>query len=221
MKVFGFDYDGTIINIEPQKAKAFGELVSKYWGVDEQEAANFWINGRGTSRRYKFDFFYKKKYAKKLPNKDYKEIESKYSALLKQIYYPKVKLLPYALDILKFVRSQFDFIFVSSGVPLKEIRYLVHLNGVSEYFDLVLGTSKKYLSKRNHFKEILNTKKPSLLIFIGDSAEDIKVAKQYRAITIGLPINQPNKELKNAGANFVCSLKESKSVIKKLLANQK
>ena len=221
MKVFGFDYDGTIINIEPQKAKAFGELVSKYWGVDEQEAANFWINGRGTSRRYKFDFFYKKKYAKKLPNKDYKEIESKYSALLKQIYYPKVKLLPSALDILKFVRLQFDFIFISSGVPLEEIRYLVHLNGISEYFDLVLGTSKKYLSKKNHFREILNTKKPSLLIFMGDSAEDIKVAKRYRAITIGLPTNQPKKVLKNAGTNFVCSLKESKSVIKKLLVNQK
>lgn len=56
---------------------------------------------------------------------------------------------------------------------------------------------------------------------MGDSAEDIKVARSYKAITIGLPTNQPKKVLKNAGANFVCSLKESKSVIKKLLANQK
>lgn len=218
MKVFGFDYDGTIINIEPQKAKAFGDLIAKYWGVDKDEAANFWINGGGTSRRYKFDYFYEKKYGKKLQDKVYNEIESKYSTLLKQVYYPKVKLLPYALDILKFVRSRFDFVFISSGVPLEEIRYLVHLNGLSDYFDLVLGTSKKYLSKRNHFREILNTKKPSLLIFMGDSAEDVKVAKEYKAIAIGLPTNQPDLILKNAGADFVCSLKESKSVIKKLLS---
>ena len=220
MKIFGFDYDGTIINIEPQKANAFGELISKYWGADKKEAADFWINGGGTSRRYKFDYYYEKKYGKKLQDKIYNKIESEYSTLLKQTYYPKVKLLPHALDILKFVRSQFDFIFVSSGVPLKEIRYLVQLNGLSDYFDLVLGTSNKYLSKRNHFREILNTKKPSLLIFMGDSAEDIKVARSYKAITIGLPTNQPKKVLKNAGTNFVCSLKESKSVIKKLLANQ-
>lgn len=189
MKIFGFDYDGTIINIEPEKANAFGELISKYWDVDKKEAADFWINGGGTSRRYKFDYFYEKQYTQKLPDKIYNEIEPKFSKLLQQKYYPKVRLLPYALDILKFVRAKFDFVFVSSGVPLEEIRYLVHFNGLSDYFDLVLGTSKKYLTKRNHFREILNTKKPSLLVFMGDSAEDIKVAKQYRAIAIGLPTN--------------------------------
>lgn len=41
MNIFRFDYDGTIINIEPQKANAFGKLIYKYWGVDKKEAVNF------------------------------------------------------------------------------------------------------------------------------------------------------------------------------------
>ncbi|OGK20938.1 hypothetical protein A2866_00275 [Candidatus Roizmanbacteria bacterium RIFCSPHIGHO2_01_FULL_39_8] len=219
MNIFGFDYDGTIINIEPQKAKTFGELISHNWGVGKKEAAQFWINGGGTSRRYKFDYFYKKRFNEKLSDKTYDEIESKYSKTLKQFFYPKVKLLSHALDILRFVQSKFDFVFVSSGVPLEEIKYLVHLNGLSDYFDLVLGTSKKYPTKREHFKEILQAKKPDFWMFMGDSAEDMKLAKEYKAITIGLPTNESEINLKNAGADYVCSLKESKSVIKKLLTN--
>lgn len=126
-------------------------------------------------------------------------------------------MLPHALDVLKFVRSRFDFVFVSSGVPLEEIRYLVKLNGLPDYFDLVLGTNEKYLSKRDHFKEILQTKKPSLFIFMRDSAEDVIIANQFNAISISLPTNQGEEVLKKTGAKFICSLEESIPIIKKLL----
>jgi len=44
MKVFGTDYDEMIINIEPQKAAAFGLLVSRRWGVDVDKTRDFWSN---------------------------------------------------------------------------------------------------------------------------------------------------------------------------------
>lgn len=50
-KIFGTDYDGVIINIEPQKALAFGEIMQRYWNVDRDEAATLWMATGGTSRR--------------------------------------------------------------------------------------------------------------------------------------------------------------------------
>lgn len=50
MKAFGTDYDGIIINIEPQKAQAFREILNKHWEVIINEASDFWLATGGTSR---------------------------------------------------------------------------------------------------------------------------------------------------------------------------
>lgn len=208
MKVFGTDYDGVIINIEPQKSKAFGELLNKEWGINKKTAEKFWIKTGGFSRRYKFDYFYNKQFGEKLSDGVYSKIEAKFSGLLKDKFYPNVKILPHALDLLKFTRSQFDYLFISSGIPTAELKYLVELNGLSKYFDLILGTNEKYKSKTDHFIEIIQNQKPDLLIFVADSPEDMKVSKQANAIPIGIPTNHTASELLDAGAMYVCDLNE-------------
>jgi phosphoglycolate phosphatase-like HAD superfamily hydrolase len=219
MKIIGFDYDGTIINIEPQKAQAFGELLFLRWGVDSQIASRFWIETGGTQRKYKFDYFYQKRYGCKLAEEKYKEIEKSYSLLLKEKFYPQVKLIPGALEILKFARNNFDVTFVSSGVPTKEINFLVKLNGVSRYFDFILGTDKKYPDKISHFKKTISTYSPNLLIYLADGLEDMIIAKKFEAISIGLTTNHSAVELKAKGANFVCNnLAQALDRCKKLIS---
>lgn len=219
MKIFGTDYDGVIINIEPQKAAAFGSLMHKYWGVDKKEAVNQWFIGAGTSRRSKFDYFYEKQYFKKLSNKEYQKIELEYSTFLKKKYYPTVQKMPYANEFLDFIRSHFDYTFVSSGVPYDEIHYLVKLNGLTPYFDSIYGTNEIYKSKSDHFKEILKDRKPDIFIFTADGAEDMRVAKKFNTTCIGLPTNVSEDLLVKAGANYICKdLKESQIIISKLLS---
>lgn len=221
MKIFGTDYDGVIINIEPQKADAFGHLLNRYWGVDKNEASQYWINGGGTSRRSKFDYFYKKLFGKELKDDDYKKIEAVMSNTLKNDFYPKVELMPYAKELLKFAREKFDFMFIASGVPMDEIKYLVNLNGVAEYFDFVLGTNEQYPSKREHFKEILKDKKVDVLTYITDSTTDIEVAKEFNSTTLALPINVPSNKLKASGADYICKdLKEAVTILDKVLAKK-
>ncbi len=217
MKAFGFDFDGTIINIEPEKALVFGDIVNKYWEVNRKAAANYWCKKGGTSRRAKFDYFYLRKFKKKLKDIEYQKIEQEFSGRLKNNYYPKIKLLPKALKTLKFVRAHFGFVFVSSGMPLAQIRYLVNLSGLSGYFDLVLGTSKKYPSKKEHFEEIIKSKKPDLLIYLADGVTDMRIAKELGIISIGIPTNRPASELKEAGANYICNLDQSVALIRKIL----
>lgn len=159
MKIFGTDFDGVIINIEPQKAVDFGELVNKEWGIDKDEAIKFWKEFAGTSRRHKFDHFYESKFGKKLDDNEYQLIEHNFSTILKTKYYPSVQFLPGALELLKFVRANFDFTFVSSGMTMDEINYLVKVLRLSEYFDLILGTDNVYKSKSDHFRKILADKK--------------------------------------------------------------
>ena len=65
MRAFGTDFDGVVINVETQKAQAFGALLNKEWNIDKKEAAIFWRNSGGTSRRYKFDYLYMKRFNKK------------------------------------------------------------------------------------------------------------------------------------------------------------
>lgn len=218
MKIIGFDYDGTIINIEPQKAQAFGFLLKDEWGVDAWEAEKFWIETGGTSRRYKFDHFYSKRFFQKLDDGIYLGIENKFSHILKTKFYPKVTILPNALHLIKFARANFDFMFVSSGVTHEEINYLVRLNGLEKYFDAVYGTNNEYLSKSDHFKEIIENKKPSVKVFVGDGTEDMKVAKQFDFIAIGIPSNHEVEELQKAGADSVANLVDCPDVIEKLIS---
>lgn len=217
MKIIGFDYDGTIINIEPEKAHAFGKLLNSRWNVNEKAAEAFWIETGGSPRRYKFDYFYNKQFATDLTDADYKIIEEEFSEILKTQFYPKVSLLPGALELLKFAGEKFDYAFISSGVTHNEINYLVKLNGIDSFFDAIYGTNKDYLSKRDHFSKVMKEFKPERKIFIGDGEEDMRIAREFGFTAIGIPTNHNEEKLKIAGASYVIGLTGCIKLINKLL----
>ncbi|EKD86471.1 MAG: HAD family hydrolase [uncultured bacterium] len=203
MKVFGTDYDGVIINIEPQKALAFGELLNREWQINKREASNFWMGSGGTSRRSKFDYFYEKQFHKELIDEEYRSIADKFKNNLFKDFYPSVRLLDGALELLKFCKNNFDHRFISSGMPMQEIKDLVTMNGVSNYFEKIFGTDVIYKSKEEHFAEINNFWKPSEIIFVADAEEDMRVAKKFDAFAIGLTTNIDGERLLSAGANEI------------------
>ncbi|MBF8250006.1 MAG: hypothetical protein HW400_607 [Candidatus Levybacteria bacterium] len=217
MKIFGTDYDGVIINIEPQKAKAFGTILNAHWGTDKQDAQEYWLATGGSSRKSKFNYFYNKQFHKEISDDEYRKIESEYSQLLKSKFYPNLSLLPGALELLKFARSNFDHTFVSSGVPMEEIRYLANINNTSEYFDMILGTNNEYPSKTEHFNKIISEWNPDKIIFVADGIKDMQFAKEANAISIGIPTNRTAGELKQAGATATCNLQDAISAIKALM----
>lgn len=216
-KVIGFDFDGTIIDIEEQKSKAFGVILNQHWGADIEEAAQYWIDTGGKSRRSKFDYFFSKKYGENLTDKEYKKIESEFSNRLKNEFYPKVKFIRGALKLLEFCKKNFDIIFCSSGVPHDEIKYLIKLKEVERYFDRIYGTNEKFKSKEDHFKEIINEFNPKLFIFVGDGFEDMRVGRKYGAITIGVPSHQTKERLLEVGTQYVLPINKINSELKNIL----
>jgi len=67
-----------------KKSAAFADLVNDEWGINKNEAYECWRDFAGTSRRFKFDYFYEKKFNKKLNDRAYQLIEPKLSNLLKR-----------------------------------------------------------------------------------------------------------------------------------------
>ncbi len=216
MKAVGFDFDGTLANVEVKKSKAFGKLLASEWKINHIEGEKHWMKFGGSSRREIFNHLFNKKFNKKLTDKEYKLIEAKFSKLLKTKFYPKLKLLPSALNALKYCRKNFDILFVSSGVPQKELEYILDLTKVSKYFDKIFGTNG-FKNKEDHFKKIKSNYNLDKIIFVADGLVDMKVGKKFRVTTIGIPSNHSKKELENAGASYVCDMPHLVNLVNELI----
>ena len=93
MKIIGYDFDGVFINIEIEKAKLFGDILHKHWGVDSSQSVDAWLLNLGTSRRHKFDLIYQNNFQNKLEEEIYQDIEQEFSNILVHDYYPNVKII--------------------------------------------------------------------------------------------------------------------------------
>lgn len=67
-----------------------------------------------------------------------------------------------------------------------------------------MGTNDLLKSKVEHFRKIVDEKKPALLVFAGDAAQDMMVAKEFGAKAIRVLTNRPKEELEKTGATVTC-----------------
>ncbi|MBT4682851.1 MAG: HAD family hydrolase [Chloroflexi bacterium] len=213
MKIIGFDFDGVFINIENEKAKLFGDVVHKYWDIDPIIASKLWLDKLGTSRKYKFDVLFWKKNHKELDEENYYEIEKIFSSILIKDYYPSADIINETFEVARDMNGKFDLTFISSGVPNLELNVLATNLELNMHFDFVLGTDEKFRSKRDHFQMISQENSCSLMIFIGDGLEDMRIAKEFNFIAIGLPANHSPQKLLDAGADFICTYSQLKQRI--------
>lgn len=218
MKIIGFDFDGVFINIETEKAKLFGDILYKHWGIDPILASNLWLLNLGTSRRYKFDLLYQNNFNNKLQEEIYQEIEQEFSDTLIRDYYPGAELINETFEAARDLNNKFDLSFISSGIPHDELNSIASKFKIDKYFDLILGTSQNFKSKADHFHIVTQNNLPSPGIFIGDGLEDMKIAKQFNFIAVGLPANHDSQALLNAGADLVCEFSSLKQEINNLIA---
>jgi len=218
MKIIGFDFDGVFINIEDEKARLFGEILYTHWGINSNLARKVWVLNLGKSRRFKFDCLYRNNFKTKLKNEQYQEVESEFSEILVEKYYPNANLIKESFEIARYYKGKFDISFISSGVTDKELQILVTRYGLTPYFDYVFGTNQKYKSKNEHFAELSKNNNIDFGIFIGDGLEDMRIAKQFNFIAVGLPVNHGAHALFDAGADSVCTYAQLSSELENLIA---
>lgn len=204
IKAIGFDFDGVILDSEPFKAKAFADLLYRRFQFRPERAQVIWTINAGLSRLDKFQIAYEEIFHRSLPLTVYHQLEREFSRSL-MADYRRARVSRDIKRVLAYSRDHFDFCFVSTGMPQDEVSMLVHMYDIESFFDEILGTGNQYLSKLQHFHHIQTNKKPTGWVFVADGVEDMKIAKMFGGIAVGVEGLFSVDALARSGADMVCA----------------
>jgi len=180
LKAIVLDFDGVILESVDIKTRAFRELFKNYPEHVDDIAAYHLKNG-GMSRFKKFAYIYSEILKKPLYEDEIKKLGESFS----KIVLSELISCPYVKGAQEFLKeySNKTNLFIASGTPVDELRYITDKRNISQYFKGIYGTP---LTKSEILKKIgLEFGfKNSDLIFIGDSINDYDGAKDAGVLFI-------------------------------------
>jgi phosphoglycolate phosphatase-like HAD superfamily hydrolase len=163
-----FDFDGVILNSHIIKANAFYDIFKIFGKTNAKKAQKYHLSKAGISRYRKFN------YIKKNILKSVKITNLELNKLFTEYTINKILNLKIDKNLLKFLKSnykKYEF-YISTGSPQNEIIYILKKKKLYRFFKKVYGSPS---TKVNHIKKIKMYNKKT--IFIGDSIDDIRAAK--------------------------------------------
>jgi phosphoglycolate phosphatase-like HAD superfamily hydrolase len=172
-----FDFDGVIVESVDIKTEAFRELFKEYPEHVDEIVAYHLENG-GMSRYKKFSYIYDKILDQPLDDEHSQKLGVTFSKIVLQ----KMLVCPFvngAIKCLDLLSRNNIMLFIASGTPEDELRYIVQMRGLSGYFNGVYGTpstKSKIITTIMKVHGLHNTE----VIFVGDSINDYEGAKKTK-----------------------------------------
>ena len=208
-----FDFDGVIINSHKVKTLAFYNVFKAYGELYGLKAKKFHLEHIGKSRYFKFKYILKNILKSKVTKKKILNLDKEFDHFVQK----RIKKMYPSHHLIRFLKNKNNLfnIYISTGTPQANIVKTLKEKKILKYFDKVYGSPK---SKINHIKMIKKNDKKNdkKNIFIGDSFEDFKAAKNSN-IEFILKINSENLFLrKKANLNTINSFKFLKKKIQLL-----
>ncbi|MHA2055408.1 MAG: HAD family hydrolase [Candidatus Hodarchaeales archaeon] len=176
IKAVILDFDGVILESCDIKTRAFRELFKDY-PKHVDEIVNYHLTHGGVSRYKKFIYFYENILKQPVNDEELQRLGNQFSSLVLE----EVKschFVPGAQEFLKKYSTRIK-LFVASGTPEQELRFIVKERRLDSYFKGVYGTppTKSEIIERILAEESLNRDE---VIFVGDSETDYLAATQTR-----------------------------------------
>lgn len=191
IKTIIFDFDGVICNSIEAKTNAFKKLYEPYGEeIQEKVVSHHLLNG-GVSRFKKFKHYHNNFLNNDIQQEEIDMLSSKFSKLvISEVV--NSSFVPGVLDYLSQM-SKNTKMFISTGTPTAEIKKIIKLKDLDQYFTNVYGSPDE---KIIHIKTILKDYKinASETIFYGDSNSDSEAAEAFN-IPFILIKNEYNKFL--------------------------
>jgi HAD superfamily hydrolase (TIGR01549 family) len=178
-----FDFDGVLVDSARTKKKAFETLFKDFSDEIIKAVVHYHTLHGGISRVEKIRHTHKNIIKKPLTEKGVMEWADRYSDLVVQemIRLPWIKGAKAFLDE---YASKLP-VFVISGTPETELKYLVDQRKMSHYFKEILGSPVK---KPEHIRNLLAkySLTPEQCVFIGDALTDYNAALDTGLHFIGI-----------------------------------
>ena len=179
-----FDFDGVLVDSVPVKTKAYQEIFSPY-GAKAVDLITQYHAENGGIDRYK-----KIEYVLKQLNLDLSVIDEmalKFSDLVKNLVI-KADSIPGMFELLNKLYNDNIPLYIVSGTPEEELRYIVDKRSWSKYFKGIYGSP---MTKVDIVDMILqkNNYSSRRSVFIGDAVTDYKTALTHNLWYVGVPVN--------------------------------
>jgi len=175
LKAILFDFDGVIAESVDVKTQAFGELFKDDYPQHVEKIVAFHTANGGMSRYDKFRYFYKEIIKEELSETRFQELCRQFNELVieKVISAP---LVDGAKEFLDKYHGRLP-LYVISATPDEEMKEIIARKKLAGYFKGVFGAPR---TKPEMIAAILaqNGYAAQDVIFLGDSVNDLKAAKQ-------------------------------------------
>jgi HAD superfamily hydrolase (TIGR01549 family) len=186
-----FDFDGVIVDSSATKTEAFRTLFGNYDSEIIEEAVAYHRLHGGISRIEKIRYVHQEILKFPLAEKDLAVWAERYSKLVVDKVID-ADWIAGAKEFLDDIPGMLP-VFLISGTPEKELKYIVEQREMTSCFQEVLGSPTR---KPNHIRCILSKYRlnPEQCVFVGDALTDFSAAQETGLSFVGIQgeINFPS-----------------------------
>jgi len=183
-KAVFWDFDGVILDSVNIKTNAFAQMFRKYGPEIEKQVVNYHLLNGGISRIKKFEFYHNVLLSNKKTQNELDKLCKKFSDIVfKEIL--SCPMIPGAMKTLAFLKQKNILSFVLSGTPQDELKKIIELRKLKDYFLEIYGSPMK---KEKMIEILINNYKltPEKCLFIGDALTDFHAAKSFNIPFLGI-----------------------------------
>ncbi|MBI4151898.1 HAD family hydrolase [Candidatus Woesearchaeota archaeon] len=182
IRAVGFDFDGTLIMSEEEKAKAMAAIFSEQLGIKRGVKMVYArLAKRALNRDEKVTRLFQELLHRTPTPEEHRKIKHQFG----KIYQLRMRTCPlfHCSNLIKELRSQVHFLFLLSLEDKKEVTAVAKHCGVARYFDEILGgpASKvdnlRHILKKHHLS-------PKQVLYIGDAHSDVIASKNVKVKVI-------------------------------------
>lgn len=206
-----FDFDGVILESAGIKTDAFRTLFEKRFPQYTERIVAYHLQNEGISRFKKFEYIFKN-----ILNQPYDDrIKNDLGTEFAKIVMDKVLSCPFVEGSLEFLQENYRKypLFVASGTPEEELRYIIRQRGIENYFKEAQGSPN---TKSAIIKGILSRYSwdAQEVLFIGDAYSDLLAAQATGVVFIAR--NSCSTDKFESCCYVISDLHELKAVLNKL-----